>query len=208
MTDYLMVPGQRQELPPYLAGNELRLLMHRPDTPLAAVLPRVKKKVRQVGLDGRLAAMLEFTPTDWSVMPQVGYHFPLSEHAISTPDKPSRLLPYRLGEAVVLTPNRPIAPALYGFWAQSKLPGLQVFEIFRVYPAFLVGRVPDSVSGDDWLMTDLGNWRLTPGAYVIRDLNGYGGRVTDVTYLVREFDAVTELDPGDPVERFELPNFG
>jgi hypothetical protein len=202
--NYCMVPGEQPVLPPYLAGSRLQLLLHRPDVPLAALFPRVVKNIDLTGLDGKLAATTTYTVEDWSIMPQVGYAYPTSASSISPPDNVNRLLPFRQGEPIMPDVS-PVASALYGLWARNKQPGHQPYQLFRTTDALLVGQVPPDATGDEWLETDIGRWRLTPGSLVLREQNGYGGRVLDITYAANEFGGIAGLSSDGPHTVFQLP---
>lgn len=137
-------------------------------------------------------------------MPQVGYHSPVHVESFSTAQHPSRLLPYRRGEEVEVTPQRPIASVLAPLWNPTAPHTTRVFEIWRQLPALVIGQVPEDADNNWWLETDTGTWLLLPGHFIIRELNGYGGRVVPHTFFVREFRAIAELT-GAVVEEFANP---
>lgn len=202
--DYRMIPGETPVLPPYLAGSRPQLLLQRPDTALVALSPGIEKTIELTGLDGKAAAATQYAAGDWSIMPQVGYAYPTSASSISTPDRPSTLLPFRLGEPIMPDAS-PISAALYGLWARNRQPGHQPYQLFRIADALLIGQVPTDAAGDEWLETDIGRWRLTPGSLVLREQNGYGGRVVDITYAANEFGGIANLTSDEPHTTFQLP---
>lgn len=203
--DYTLKPGQPLRLPQYADADKLRLAIPRPDTPLAGTLPHHRSETyRLTGMFGQMTAELQYGPHDCAVMPQVGYHSPVHMESFSTPQQPSRHLPYRRGDQVEVTPQRPIASVLAPLWNPNAPHAARIFEIYRQLPALIFGRVPDDVDDTWWLETDTGVWVLMPGHFIIRELDGFGGRVVPPTFFIREFRAIAELE-GGVVEEFDLP---
>jgi hypothetical protein len=195
--DYVLKPGQPVTLPPYTDAHGLRLAIPRPNTPLAGTLPKhMGSDYTLRGMSGQMTADLVYGENDCCVMPQVGYHSPVHMASFSTPPHPSRHLPYRRGDQVEVTPQRPIASVLAPLWNPAAPQSVKVFEVYRQLPALVFGQVPEDVDGTWWLTTDTGIWLLEPGSYIVREMNGYGGRTIPPTFFVREFAQITELEGG------------
>jgi hypothetical protein len=204
---YVLESGRRN-LPPYMHSQRLFLALPRRDEPLACVLPGLRVMAHVTGMDGQRVAEFTITTQQADVMPQVGYHFPVNSSNISPAEPYNHQLPFLIGNQVEVTPQRPIAPALAGYWArQYDELNLPVYELWRQLPAFVLGVVPENAA-DEWIMTDDGTWRLLPEAYLLCELDGTGARVVPPTFMVREFRGLAELGSETLTTAFELPDFG
>lgn len=203
--DYTLKTGQPLRLPRYAELGPLRLALPRPHTPLAGTLPKRGGGTYVLrGMMGQPVAEMNYGELDCCIMPQVGYHFPMSQEGFSTERRPSRLLPYRRGKQVDITPQRPIASVLAPLWSPGAPEKAAIFEVYRQQPALVYCQVPDDVDDNHWLETDSGNWLLLPGHYVISELSRHGARVVPPTFFIREFWSISELE-GERLEDFHLP---
>src|SRR5688572_29439706 len=174
---YVLQYGQPAVLPRFVRGTEHTRLLPRANTPLATVQAPAIIELTSPGMMGEPVARKTLFPSSYHVVPQIGYQFGVLGMDVESPEHPNSAAPYRLGKVASYQDTRTMVPSLVRFWADRDYPSVNVYELYRTLPAYVVGEITqDTQSGT--LAVVHGEFRVGKGEWIddrlflIRELTG------------------------------------